>query len=102
MRDGGLQPQVGPALEDPLGVDVVDHDELRPAGGTRDEADVATRDVELVGEQPEQCLVRRTLHGRRRHPRAQDPIGNPIDVVGSTTGRQTDGKADVGRTQDNL
>ena len=102
IRGPPLQAQVGPSLEDPLRVDVIDHDELRAAGRAGDEADVATGDVELLGEQPEQRLVGRSLHGRCRHARAQDPIGNPIDAVGPTAGRQADGKSDVGRAQDNL
>ena len=98
----GLDAQVGPPLEDPVGVDVVDHHELRPAGRAGDEAHVPARNVELVCEQAEEGLVGRPLDGRGRDPRAQDPVGDPVDVVGPTTGREADGEADVGRTQDNL
>ena len=102
MRGRGLEPQVRPPLEDAVGVDVVDDDELRPARRAGHQAHVPSWHVELVREESQQRLIGCTLHGRRRHPRAQDPIGNPIDVVRPTTGRQADGKADVGRTQINL
>ena len=101
-RGRGLDPQVRPPLEDAVGVDVVDHHELRPARRARHEAHVPAGHVELVREQAEECLVRRALDRWGGHPRAQDPVGNPVDVVGPTTGREADGEADVGRTQDNL
>jgi hypothetical protein len=101
-RERGLDAQVRPPLEDALGVDVVDHDELGPARRARHEAHVPTGDVELVGEESEKRLVRRSLDRRCRNPSAQDPFGYTVDVVGPTTGCEADGEADVGRTQDNL
>jgi hypothetical protein len=101
-RERGLDTQVRPPLEDAVGVDVIDHDELRPARRARHEADVPPGDVELVGEQAEERLVRRSLDRRGRHPSAQDPVGDTVDVVGPTTRCEADGEANVGRTQDNL
>ena len=80
-RERGLDPQVRPPLEDAIGVDVVDHHELGPARRACHEAHVPPGDVQLVGEQPEERLVRRTLDRRGRHPSAQDPVGNTVDVV---------------------
>jgi hypothetical protein len=101
-RGRGLDAQVRPPLEDAVGVDVVDHHELRPARRAGHEAYVPPGHVELVGKQAEEGLVRRPLDGRCRDPGAQDPVGNALDVVGPTTGCEADGEADVGRTQDNL
>ena len=75
---------------------------LRPARRTRDEPNVTLRDVELVGQQPEQRLVRGSLDGRRGDARTKHTIGHPFDVVGSPTRRQADGEADIGRVQDDL
>jgi hypothetical protein len=101
-RERGLDPQVRPPLEDALGVDVVDHHELGPARRTRHEAHVPSWNVELVGEKSEERLVRCSFDRRCRHPRAQHPVSDTVDVVGPTTGCEADGEADVGRTQDNL
>jgi hypothetical protein len=73
--------QVRPPLEDAVGVDVVDDDELRPARRPGDQADVPTRDVQLLRQQAQQGLVRRPLDRRRGDARAQDPIGNALDAV---------------------
>ena len=88
--------------EHALRVDAIHDHELGPARRARDEADVAFGHVELVGDEPEQGLVRGTLDRRHRHPCTQDTVGDPVDVVGTTTGRETDGKADVDLAQDNL
>ena len=80
-RERGLDPQVRPPLEDAVGVDVVDHHELGPARRARHEAHVPPRDLELVGEQAEERLVGRSLDRRGRHPSAQHPVGNTVDVV---------------------
>ena len=80
-RERGLDPQVRPPLEDAVRVDVVDHHELGPARRARHEAHVSPRDLELVGEQAEERLVGRSLDRRGRHPSAQDPVGDTVDVV---------------------
>jgi hypothetical protein len=101
-RERGLDAQVRPPFEDAVGVDVVDHHELGPTRRACHEAHVPPRHIELLCEQAEERLVCRPLDRGRRHPSAQDPVGDPVDVVGPTTGREADGEADVGRTQDNL
>ena len=79
----------------------IDH-ELLAARRARRRGARRRRDVELVGEQAEERLVRGSLDRRGRHPSAQDPVGDTVDAVGPATGREADGEADVGRTQDNL
>ena len=80
-RGRELDAQVRPPLEDPLRVDVVDDHELRPARRARHEAHVPPGDVELLSEQSEERLIGRPLDRRGRHPSAQHPVGDPVDVV---------------------
>ena len=94
--------QVRPPLQDAFPVDPVHHHELRAARRTGDEADVALRDAELLRDEAQERLVRGPLHRRHGDARAQRPVGDPVDAVGTAAGRQADGEADVGLAQDGL
>jgi hypothetical protein len=85
-----------------LGLDPVHDHELRAARGTRDQSDVALGNPELIGDEAEQRLVRGSIHRRRGDAHPQDPVGDPIDTIGTAARRQADGEADVVVAQDDL
>ena len=95
-----LYPQARPAGNDRLRVDPVDHDELLAAGRAGHEPDRSARDVELIGEETEERLVRCSGHGRGRHVRPEDPVDHAVDMVGSGSRCQSDGEANLGVRQD--
>lgn len=78
----------------------VDDHELLAAGLARNEMDVPPRDIEFLGQQPEEGLVGGTADGWCGDPRPEDPVDHAVDMVGPRPRSQTNGEADVGVSQD--
>jgi len=89
-------------LEDTLRLDPVDHDQLRPARGAGDEANIPLWHAELVGDESQQGLVCGTLDCRCGDTRAKHAVRDAIDAIDTTAGREADGKADVDLAQGSL
>jgi hypothetical protein len=68
-------------VEHGLGRDRVDDQKLSAALRSGDDADVAPRDVELVGHESDQGVVGGSFDGRCRDPRPQLTIDDAIHLV---------------------
>ena len=64
----------------------------RPAA-PGDEADIAPRDAELIGQQAEQRLVRGALDRRCGDPDPEHSVDHALDMVGYSTRGESDGEA---------
>ena len=73
MGDGQATPasldlDAGPEEGYPLGCNPVDHDQLVASRRARNEANRATRDVQLVGQEAHETRVGGTTDSRSRYP----------------------------------
>jgi hypothetical protein len=101
VRNGArLYPQARPPGNDGLGLNTIDDDELLTPGGSRDETDGADGHFQLLGQQPNQRMVRRAGDRRRGDVSAQHAVNDAIDTVGPGPRCQSDGEANVGGRQD--
>src|ERR1035437_1049544 len=87
----------GPMLGNTLRGHVVDHDQLVASRGARNQANRAARDVQLVGQEPNERHVGGAAHGRRRYPSLQHTfLGDAVDPIRSATRHQPHGESDRG------
>jgi hypothetical protein len=99
--DGGRSyPQAGPPGNDRIRLDALDHDQLLPARRAGDQPDGASGDPKLLGDEPEERLVRGPGNGRCRNVGSKHPVDDALDMVGPGPRGQPDGEADVGVRQD--
>ena len=77
--------QVGPPGNDRVGLDPVDDDELAATRRPGHDPDIPLGKAELVRDEPDECVVRRPLDGRRGDPDPEFPVDDAIDVVGCST-----------------
>ncbi len=82
-----------------MGADPLDQEELPAGGGSGHEPHRSPTDAKLTSHEPCECLVRRPIDRGRGHPNAQDPVGDPIDPIGATPGRESNGEPDLGCAQ---
>ena len=73
--------QPGPAPEHGRRGHPIDHDDLRPAAGARDEPDVTTGHTELVREQAQERMVRGSAHGGSGHVGPELSVDHAVDAV---------------------
>jgi hypothetical protein len=85
---------------DRLRLDPDDHDQLLASGRARDKADRASRNAQIVGQEPEQRLVGRPTDRGSGNVCAEHAVDHAVDTVGPRPRSQTDGEADVGVSQD--
>src|SRR3954454_8874387 len=96
---GRSYPEARPPGNDRIGVDTVDHHELLAAGRAGDDLQVATRDAEIVGEDPQECRIRRAVDGRSHDPDLEHSVDHALDALDRGTRGEADGETDAGETQ---
>lgn len=96
----GSYPEPRPAGNEGRPVHALDDHQLLPVRRPGDDPDIASRDLERVGQALEQCRVRRAFHGRRGHPHSEYAIEDALDPGRGGSRREPDGEPDVGGAQD--
>ena len=66
---------------DRVRVDAVHDDQLLSARGTGDDLEIASRDAEIVRQDPEESRVRRTVHGRSHDPDLEHSVHHAFDAL---------------------